>query len=74
MTGFRFSPRAHADIEEIWDYTARRCGVKQAGIYIRQIHEAVEMAAAVPNLTQSRDLIRTGYKSYPAESQSSFSA
>ena len=37
MSRFTLSPRARADIEEIWDYTESRWSSDQAETYVRQI-------------------------------------
>jgi plasmid stabilization system protein ParE len=37
MRRYVHSPRAHADMSGIWDYTAEHWGVDQADRYIRQI-------------------------------------
>jgi toxin ParE1/3/4 len=68
VSRFVLSPRARADIEEIWDYTAERWGVAQAETYIRQIQTAIETVAASPRLARSCDDVRPGYWRYPASS------
>ena len=72
MTGFVFSPRAKADIEEIWDYTAAHWSVRQAEAHIRQIQAAIETIAAAPKLARSCDDVRAGYWKYPAGSHMIF--
>jgi toxin ParE1/3/4 len=42
------SPRAQADLEKIWDYTAERWSSAQAERYIRTLQEAIETVAADP--------------------------
>ena len=42
MKGLLLSPAARADLEEIWDYTARTWGKAQAERYILEIREAVD--------------------------------
>ncbi len=42
MSGFLLSPAAHADLAEIWDYTADRWGVEQAEHYIRELTNACQ--------------------------------
>jgi toxin ParE1/3/4 len=68
MTAYVLSPRAQSDIEDIWDYTAGHWNARQAEIYIRQIHHAIETVAAEPKLGRSCDDIRKGYRKYPAGS------
>ena len=68
MTNYRLSPRARADLNEIFDYTVERWGLLQAEFYIRQIQVAVEAVAASPTLGRSCDGIRPGYRKFPAGS------
>lgn len=68
MSRYALSPRAQADLEEIWDYTAEHWGVRQAETYIRQIQAAIETVAAEPKLARSADAIRAGYWRYPTGS------
>ena len=66
MSRYVLSPRAKADIEEIWDYTAAHWDLRQAETYIRQIQAAIELISAEPRLGRSCDAIRLGYRKYPA--------
>ena len=68
MTRFILSPRAQADLNEIWDYTAKHWGMEQAEVYVRQLETAIKSVAADPQLGRSCDGIRAGYKKYPAGS------
>jgi toxin ParE1/3/4 len=73
VSGYRLSPRAQADLEDIWDYTVDRWGGGQAERYVRDIYLAVEYLAveslvAAPGLARSCDDIRRGYWKYPVGS------
>jgi toxin ParE1/3/4 len=68
MKRFTLSPRAQADIEEIWDYTVEHWNVGQAEVYLRKIKAAVEAVADDPRLGRSCDEVRAGYRKYPAGS------
>jgi toxin ParE1/3/4 len=68
MSGYRLSPRAQADIEDIWDYTASRWGLDQAEAYLRQIIAAIEAVAVDPRRGKTCDEVRAGYRKYPAGS------
>jgi toxin ParE1/3/4 len=57
------SPRAQADMDEIWDYTVETWNVDQAERYIRQLRQAVETVADDPRRGVSCDHIRPGYRS-----------
>jgi toxin ParE1/3/4 len=66
MTGYVLSPRAQADIDEIWNFTADRWGDAQAERYIRDIRRAIETAARNPRRCRACDDVRPGYWKYPA--------
>ncbi|HLW70030.1 MAG TPA: type II toxin-antitoxin system RelE/ParE family toxin [Candidatus Binataceae bacterium] len=67
MTGrYILSPRAQRDIDEIWDYTAKRWGVDQAEIYTRQLGHDVEAVAAQPAIGRACPELRTGYYRFPS--------
>jgi len=68
VTRFILSPRAQADLDEIWDYTVKHWGVEQAEFYVRQIQTAIEAVAAEPRRGRPCDVIRAGYKKYYAGS------
>jgi toxin ParE1/3/4 len=66
MTGrFVLSPRARADLEEIWDYTADRRGLDQAETYTRALWQRIEAIAAEPAMGQDCSDIRAGYWKIP---------
>lgn len=64
MSGYTLSPRARADVDGIWDYTAARWTEAQAVSYIQQIKAAVETIASQPGLGRSCDDVRVGYFKY----------
>ena len=68
MTGFVLSPRAQADLEEIWDYTAATRDTEQAEIYVRLLQEAIGAIAENPRRGRPCDEIRSGYRRYSAGS------
>jgi toxin ParE1/3/4 len=68
MTTYVISPRAQADIDGIWDYTAERWNEEQAARYIRALQEAIETVAADPQRGRSCEQIRPGYRKYAAGS------
>ncbi|MFL5257939.1 MAG: type II toxin-antitoxin system RelE/ParE family toxin [Rhodopila sp.] len=61
MTGYRLSPRAQADLEDIRDYAVERWGGRQAEAYTRQIYGAVEAPAVTPGIARRCDEVRPGY-------------
>lgn len=72
MSGYVLSPRAQADLDEIWDYTERNWGKEQAEAYIRLIGAAVQARAASPERGKACDDVRKGYRKYPAGSHMIF--
>ena len=68
MNRYVLSPRALADVEDIWNYTAENWGEPQAELYIRQLQEAIEAVAADPRKARSCDDVRPGYRRYPVGS------
>jgi toxin ParE1/3/4 len=69
MTGrFVLTPRARADLDEIWDYTAERWGLDQAEIYIRELWKAITAISDSPTLGKECAEVRRGYRKYPAGS------
>lgn len=61
---FVIRPRAQRDLADIWDYTKRQWGLRQAEVYIRQIKEAVEILAENPETGRACDEIQAGYRKY----------
>ena len=59
------SPRAQADLDEIWDHTLSRWGSDQAERYLRQIQAALEALAQNPRLGRSAGAVRRGYRKHP---------
>jgi len=68
MPNYIFSPLAQADMDEIWDYTAKNWDIKQAEAYTRELKEAVESLAANPKWGRSCENVRLGYYKYPVGS------
>jgi toxin ParE1/3/4 len=60
MTGrFTLSPRAQADLSDIWDYTVDRWGVDQAETYTRALRQSIEAIAANPSMGEDCSNSRT---------------
>jgi toxin ParE1/3/4 len=62
------SPHARADIEAIWDFTAKRWGLNQAEFYVRGLQTAIEAIAADWRRGRACDEVRPGYRKFPAGS------
>jgi len=65
VTRYVISPRAQADIEEIWRYTVKNWNVEQAERYIRMIQAEIEQIASDPAQGRACDVIRAGYRKSP---------
>ena len=72
MTRYVLSPRARADIEEIWRYTVRHWDVEQAERYTRMIQAEIEQIASAPARGRACDAIRADYRKSPAGSHMLF--
>jgi toxin ParE1/3/4 len=66
------SPRAAADLDDIWEYTTERWGERQAAIYLRLIKAAIGVVAADPKAGRVCDEVRLGYRRYPVGSHMLF--
>jgi toxin ParE1/3/4 len=58
------SPRAQADLEEIWDYSVEIWGTDRAERYVRDLWEGIKYLAANPKRGRSCDEVRAGYRSF----------
>jgi len=59
--GYRLSPRAQSDLEEIWEYSYDRWGLDQAERYVELIRETVAWTGESPRRGRACDDIRPGY-------------
>jgi toxin ParE1/3/4 len=64
VTRYVLSPRALADLDEIWDYSAAHWGDDQAEACARQIQAAIELVAKAPSRGRPCDDIRPGYSKF----------
>ena len=62
MSGVVLSPKAKADLSDVWDYTYSEWGVDQAEKYIRELWVTVQEQTR--DLTKSVDIgdVRKGYR------------
>ena len=72
MSGVVLSPKAKADLSDIWDYTYSEWGVEQAEKYVRELWAA--MQEQTRDLTKSVDIgdVRKGYKKVRSGSHAIF--
>lgn len=64
MTGYVLSPAARADLDDIWNYTARHWGEEQAERYLLSIRDACAALAEGRRRGLSADAIRAGYRKH----------
>jgi toxin ParE1/3/4 len=65
---FVLTPRAQADVEEIWDYTVDRWGLDQAETYTRQLWKDIAAIADRPSRGRECSEVRPGYRQFPSGS------
>jgi toxin ParE1/3/4 len=63
MARFELAPEADADLEGIFDYTARLWGVEQAYKYLNQLHKCAEKIAVGRGRYKDLSHIRAGLRS-----------
>ncbi|QIG46370.1 type II toxin-antitoxin system RelE/ParE family toxin [Nordella sp. HKS 07] len=68
MIALRFTPRARADFDGIWDYTAENWNLDQAEAYLRAINQALNLLRANPRLGRSASDIGQGLFKFPVAS------
>ena len=64
LTGYRLSPRAQQDLEEIWLYTFGQWSPIQADSYVTDLLSACEGLAIGEKVGISAEEIRKGYYKY----------
>ncbi len=67
MSEYRLTPAAKSDLLEIWSYTIKNWGKKQAEKYLLEIEAKLELLAADPELGRQRPEINPGYYSFPVK-------
>ena len=61
--GYKLSPEADNDIEEIFDYTEFEYGLQKSIEYTTQFHTVFIELSQSPELGRARDEIKTGLRS-----------
>jgi toxin ParE1/3/4 len=62
MAEYRLSPTAERDLEGIWKYTRRECGLEQAERYTDLLTAAFQVLAESPKLAPACDHTRQRYR------------
>jgi toxin ParE1/3/4 len=68
LNSIRLTPQAKADLDDIWEYTAKRWSSDQAEVYIRALDATFGLLVLNPRLGRSIDDIRKGYFKFPTAS------
>jgi toxin ParE1/3/4 len=55
MPRYRISPKARADLDEIWRYLAKESGIDRAERILEEIHRAITRLSAMPRMGHHRD-------------------
>ena len=72
MTAAWLSPRALADLDDIWVFGAERWGPTQAERYLRRLNAAIETVSEDPRRGRPCNDIRPGYAKFKAGSHTLF--
>ncbi len=62
MTEYRFSQRADADLDDIYDYSVEQFGLNQALRYRDELESCFAMLAEHPRIGRTSDTIRRGVR------------
>jgi toxin ParE1/3/4 len=65
---YLLTPRAQADIENIWSYTVARWSVDQAERYLDELADVMPLVCENPERGRNCDDIRRGYRRHAAGS------
>jgi toxin ParE1/3/4 len=65
---YALTPRARADLDEIWDHSVREWGDARAEKYLLAFRSAFETLTEHPRLGRSAHVIRPGYRSFAVNS------
>jgi toxin ParE1/3/4 len=68
MNSIRLTPKAKADLDDIWEYTVKQWDVDQAETYMRALDATFNLLALNPRLGRNIDDIRNGYFKFPTAS------
>lgn len=66
MAKWRVRPKARADFDDIWIYTHRTWGLRQARRYLSELRDFCTELAGNPALGKPRDDLYPGLRVYPA--------
>ena len=68
MNSVRLTPEAKADLNDIWEYSAKQWNTEQAEAYMRALDATFHVLVLNPRLGRNIDDIRKGYFKFPTAS------
>jgi toxin ParE1/3/4 len=68
VSGYRLTPRAQRDFDEIWVYSRAQWGARRALSYLQDIRATIGLVAANPDLSPINDDLPNGYRQRSAGS------
>ncbi len=68
MNSVRLTPQAKADLDDIWNYTAKQWNTEQAEAYMRALDATFHLLVLNPRLGRNIDDVRKGYFKFPTAS------
>ncbi len=66
MSEFALRPKAHRDLNDIWDYSVETWGYDQAEKYLRAMNRTFQMLSEKPDLGRLYDEVHRGIRVYPS--------
>ena len=66
LAGYRLTPKAEIDLEDIWLYTAQTWSPDQADTYIDGLVRTIETLVAMPAIARERDEFDPPVRVHPA--------
>jgi toxin ParE1/3/4 len=60
----RFSPKAKADLDQIWDHSLKEWGPERAEAYIHAIRSIINLIDQFPAMAKNAEIIRPGLENY----------
>ncbi len=69
VSGYRLSPKALADLDEIWRYTAETWSIEQADRYIDALVSTFETIVSMPTLARERSEFTPPVRIHVSEEQ-----
>lgn len=66
LLGYRITPKARQDLEDIWRYSADTWSLDQADVYIDSLFTVIDTLVAMPFLARERSEFKPPVRIHPA--------